>query len=55
MIEWLSLMEMPFEAILADETMWDAQFTATDDEKLAALIASVEDEIHPGEAFRTML
>lgn len=37
--------EEAIEAIAADEAQWEAQFAATDDAKLAALIASVEDEI----------
>ena len=34
--------------IAADEALWDAQFAATDDGKLAALAASVEAEINEG-------
>ena len=34
--------------IAADEALWDAQFAATDDGKLAALLASVEAEIAAG-------
>lgn len=41
--------EETYEAILADEAMWEAQFAATDDEKLAVLVASVENEISGGE------
>jgi hypothetical protein len=41
--------EETFEEIAADEAMWDAQFVATDDHKLAALVASVEQEIDAGE------
>ena len=37
-----------FENIIADEALWDAQFAASDDEKLAALSASVEAEINEG-------
>ena len=37
-----------FEEIIADEALWDAQFAATDDDKLAALAASVEAEINEG-------
>lgn len=36
------------EEIAADEALWDAQFAATDDDKLAALVASVEAEIKAG-------
>jgi len=36
------------EEIAADEALWDAQFAATDDGKLAALVASVEAEINEG-------
>jgi len=35
--------------IAADDALWDAQFAATDDVKLAALLASVEAEIVAGE------
>ena len=38
-----------FEEIAADEALWDAQFAATDDDRLAALVASVEVEINAGE------
>jgi hypothetical protein len=41
--------EETFEEIAADEALWDAQFAATDDRKLAALVASVEKEINAGE------
>jgi len=41
--------EETFEAIAADEALWDAQFAATDDDRLAALVASVEAEINAGE------
>ena len=34
--------------VVADEALWDAQFAATDDAKLAALLASVEAEISTG-------
>ncbi len=37
--------EETLEAIEADEAQWDAQFAATDDNKLAKLIKSVEAEI----------
>lgn len=40
--------EETFEEIAADEALWDAQFAATDDEKLAALVAAVEAEISNG-------
>jgi hypothetical protein len=41
--------EETFEEIAADEALWDEQFAATDDDKLAALVASVEAEINAGE------
>lgn len=37
--------EETLAAIAADEAHWDAQFAATDEDKLAKLIASVEGEI----------
>jgi len=37
--------EETLEAVAADEALWDKQFAATDDDKLARLIASVEAEI----------
>jgi hypothetical protein len=40
--------EETFEEIAADEAIWDTQFTATDDDKLAALVAAVEAEINEG-------
>ena len=40
--------EEAIEAIAADETQWDVQFAATDDGKLAELIALVEAEIKEG-------
>ena len=40
--------EETFEEIATDEALWDAQFAATDDEKLAALVAEVEAEINEG-------
>ena len=40
--------EETLEEIAADEAQWDAQFAATDDDKLAALAASVEAEINEG-------
>lgn len=41
--------EETLEAIAADEAQWDAQFAATDEDKLAALMASVESEIKEGQ------
>lgn len=41
--------EETFEEIAADEKLWDEQFAATDDSKLAALVASVEAEIDAGQ------
>ena len=38
-------MEETLEAVAADKAEWAAQFAATDDDKLAELIASVEAEI----------
>lgn len=40
--------EKTFEEIVADEALWDTQFAATDDDKLTALVASVEAEINEG-------
>ncbi|MGZ9166460.1 MAG: hypothetical protein ACXW4U_14910 [Anaerolineales bacterium] len=40
--------EETLEAIAADEAQWDAQFAATDEDKLSALMASVESEIKEG-------
>jgi len=40
--------EETFEEIAEDEALWDAQFAATKDEKLAALMESVEAEINAG-------
>jgi len=40
--------EETLEEIAADEALWDAQFAATDDQKLAALLATVEAEINEG-------
>lgn len=37
-----------YEEVLADEAVWDAQFAATDDTRLSALVASVESEIKAG-------
>jgi len=41
--------EETFEEVAADEALWDTQFAATDDDRLAALVASVEAEINAGE------
>jgi hypothetical protein len=41
--------EETFEEIAADEKLWDEQFAATSDEKLAALVALVEAEIEAGQ------
>ncbi len=41
--------EETFEEVAADEALWEAQFAATDDEKLAALVAAVEAEMNEGE------
>ena len=40
--------EEAFEAVAADEALWDSQFAATADDRLAALVASVEAEIDAG-------
>ncbi len=40
--------EETFEEIAADEALWDTQFAATDDDALAALVATVEAEISEG-------
>lgn len=40
--------EETFEQIIEDEALWDAQFAATPDDKLAALVARVEEEINAG-------
>ncbi len=40
--------EETLEAIAADEALWDAQFAATSDDKLARLVASVQEEIKTG-------
>jgi len=42
--------EETFEEVAADEALWDAQFAATEDDKLAALVTSVEAEINEGKA-----
>ncbi len=41
--------EETFEEVAADEALWDAQFAATDDEKLAGLVTAVEAEINEGQ------
>jgi len=41
--------EETFEEIAADEALWDAQFAATADDKLTALVAAIELEIDAGE------
>jgi len=38
--------EETFEEIAADEAIWDTQFAATDDDKLAALVAVLEGEMN---------
>jgi len=40
--------EETFEEIATDEAIWDTQFAATDDNKLAALVAAVEAEMNEG-------
>jgi len=40
--------EETFEEIATDEAIWDAQFAATDEDQLAALVAAVEMEISEG-------
>ncbi len=40
--------EETFEEIAANETIWDTQFAATDDDNLAALIAAIEFEMNEG-------
>lgn len=40
--------EESLEEILADEALWEAQFAATPDDRLEALIAAVEAEIGEG-------
>jgi hypothetical protein len=42
--------EETLDAIVADEAHWDAQFAATDEGKLSALVASVEHKIDAGES-----
>ena len=46
--EEIAATEETFEEIAADEALWDAQFAATDNGKLAALVAAVEAEINEG-------
>lgn len=41
-------MEETLEEVAADEALWEAQFDATEDDQLAALIAAVEAEISEG-------
>ncbi|MCB0201180.1 MAG: hypothetical protein KDI03_14010 [Anaerolineae bacterium] len=41
--------EETLEEIAADEALWDAQFAATDDDKLSALVALVEAEVGSGD------
>ena len=43
--------EETFEEIAADEALWDEQFAATDNGKLAAIVAAVEAEINEGKTF----
>ena len=40
--------EETLKALAADEELWDTQFAETSDDKLTALIASVEAEINEG-------
>ncbi len=40
--------EEPSAEITTDEALWDAQFAATDDDKMAALAAAVEVELNEG-------
>jgi len=40
--------EQTYEEIAADEALWDAQFSASDDGKLAALVARIDAEINEG-------
>lgn len=40
--------EETFAEVAADQLRWEAQFAATDDAKLAALLSAVETEIHEG-------
>lgn len=42
--------EETFAEVTADEALWDTQFAATDDNKLAALVAAIETEIDEGRA-----
>ena len=41
--------EESIEAIAADEKLWEQQFAATSDHKLAAIVATVEAEIDAGQ------
>jgi len=40
--------EETFEEVAADEAIWDTQFAATNDDKLAALVVAVEAGINEG-------
>ncbi|RMG20351.1 MAG: hypothetical protein D6732_28740 [Methanobacteriota archaeon] len=40
--------EETYEEIVADEALWEAQFAATDDNRVAELVAAVEAEIDAG-------
>jgi len=40
--------EETFEEMAVDEALWDTQFAATEEDKLAALVAAVEAEITEG-------
>ncbi len=40
--------EETFEEVVADEALWDAQFAATSEDELAALVAAAEAEISEG-------
>lgn len=40
--------EETFEKVATDEARWDAQFAATDNDALTALVAAVEAEINAG-------
>ena len=41
-------MEESLEEIAADEALWDEQFAATSDDKLASLVQAVEEDIKAG-------
>lgn len=43
--------EETLEAIVADEALWDQQFAATSEDKLASLAAEVEAEISEGKVW----